>query len=91
MDDSAEAPHRRRPGRRRRAAVTALVRSALIAAGLVTVYCVLPLGRTRHERRRSCRPAGCCWAWRHGSSPAQAGLRRQGREPSDDFPSRPER
>ncbi|MET9574892.1 ion channel [Streptomyces sp. DT199] len=43
MDDPAEVPDRRRPERRRRAAVTALVRAALIAAGLVTVYYVLPL------------------------------------------------
>ncbi|WP_078885069.1 potassium channel family protein [Streptomyces sp. NRRL S-146] len=43
MDDPAEVPDRRQPERRRRAAVTALVRAALIAAGLVTVYYVLPL------------------------------------------------
>ncbi|MFJ5995082.1 potassium channel family protein [Streptomyces sp. NPDC092370] len=43
MDDAAQAPHRQRPGRRRRAAVSALVRAVLIAAGLVTVYYVLPL------------------------------------------------
>ncbi|MFE1248570.1 potassium channel family protein [Streptomyces sp. NPDC058735] len=34
---------RRRPGARRRAAVVALARPALIAAGLVTVYYLLPL------------------------------------------------
>jgi voltage-gated potassium channel Kch len=35
--------HRRRPGPRRRATAAGLVRAALIAAGLVTVYYVLPL------------------------------------------------
>ncbi|MEU9626431.1 potassium channel family protein [Streptomyces luteogriseus] len=43
MDHPAEVPHRRRPGRRRRAAVSAVVRAVFIAAGLVTVYYVLPL------------------------------------------------
>ncbi len=35
--------HRRRPGPRRRATAAVLVRAALIATGLVTVYYVLPL------------------------------------------------
>ncbi|MEW2614620.1 potassium channel family protein [Streptomyces sp. NPDC047880] len=43
MDDPVEQPCRRRPGQRRRAAVVALVRAVLVAAGLVTVYYLLPL------------------------------------------------
>ncbi|MEV0244293.1 potassium channel family protein [Streptomyces sp. NPDC050674] len=42
MDRPAEVPYRRRPGHRR-AAVSALVRTLLIAVGLVAVYYVLPL------------------------------------------------
>jgi voltage-gated potassium channel Kch len=43
MDHPAEQPYRRRPGQQRRAAVSTLVRAVLVAAGLVTVYYVLPL------------------------------------------------
>ncbi|MFD5335194.1 potassium channel family protein [Streptomyces hawaiiensis] len=43
MDDPAEVPYRRRPGQPRRAAVSAVLRAVLIAAGLITVYYLLPL------------------------------------------------